>query len=84
MARAVASVLRDWSGMTGAGLRAMVAALSGYGGAAAAQDRFIVVASTTSTENSGRFAHLLPIFSGRTGIKVRIIAVGTKVDGSPP
>jgi len=42
-----------------------------------AQDRYIVVASTTSTEQSGLFSHLLPAFEHDTGIKVRIVAVGT-------
>jgi tungstate transport system substrate-binding protein len=38
---------------------------------------FIVVASTTSTEQSGLFSHLLPAFEADTGIKVRVVAVGT-------
>ena len=42
-----------------------------------AQERFIVVASTTSTEQSGLFTHLLPAFEKKTGIKVRVVAVGT-------
>ena len=37
----------------------------------------IVVASTTSTENSGLFDHILPLFRKRTGIEVRPVAVGT-------
>ncbi|MEP7330320.1 MAG: extracellular solute-binding protein [Betaproteobacteria bacterium] len=41
------------------------------------QDKFIVVASTTSTEQSGLFAHLLPAFEKDTGIKVRVVAMGT-------
>jgi tungstate transport system substrate-binding protein len=44
---------------------------------AGAQDKFIVVASTTSTEQSGLFGHLLPIFEMDTGIKVRVVALGT-------
>ena len=44
---------------------------------ARAQDRFITVASTTSTEQSGLFAHLLPAFTQATGIGVRVVAVGT-------
>ena len=44
---------------------------------AQAGERFITVASTTSTQNSGLFAYLLPLFESKTGIKVRIIAVGT-------
>ena len=42
--------------------------------AAGAQDKFIVVASTTSTEQSGLFGHLLPAFEKDTGIKVRVVA----------
>jgi len=37
----------------------------------------ITVASTTSTENSGLFEYLLPIFAGETGIEVKVVAVGT-------
>src|SRR4030081_2588052 len=44
---------------------------------ASAQDRSIVVASTTSTKDSGLFGYLLPIFKARTGIEVRVIAQGT-------
>jgi len=44
---------------------------------AAADERFILVQSTTSTENSGLFDHLLPRFTGETGIEVRVVAVGT-------
>lgn len=42
-----------------------------------ATDRFITVASTTSTENSGLFRSLLPLFQQATGIAVRVVAVGT-------
>lgn len=42
-----------------------------------AQEKFITVASTTSTENSGLFKHILPIFEKKTGIQVRVIAQGT-------
>ncbi|HET9046379.1 MAG TPA: extracellular solute-binding protein [Casimicrobiaceae bacterium] len=42
-----------------------------------AQDKFITVASTTSTEQSGLFSHLLPAFEKDTGIKVHVVAVGT-------
>jgi tungstate transport system substrate-binding protein len=44
---------------------------------ALAQEKFIVVASTTSTEQSGLFGHILPIFEKDTGIKVRVVALGT-------
>jgi len=43
----------------------------------AAAERFITVASTTSTENSGLFDFLLPKFTDKTGIEVRVVAVGT-------
>jgi tungstate transport system substrate-binding protein len=43
----------------------------------AAQPAFITVASTTSTEQSGLFRHLLPAFTKKTGIEVRVVAVGT-------
>ena len=42
-----------------------------------AQEKFIVVSSTTSTEQSGLFGYLLPIFERDTGIKVRVVALGT-------
>jgi len=44
---------------------------------ARAQDRFITVASTTSTQDSGLFDYILPIFKAKTGIQVRVIAQGT-------
>lgn len=42
-----------------------------------AQDPHIVLASTTSTDNSGLFGHIVPLFTGKTGIEVRVVAVGT-------
>jgi tungstate transport system substrate-binding protein len=42
-----------------------------------AQQDYITVASTTSTEQSGLFKHLLPIFEKKTGIQVRVVALGT-------
>jgi len=45
--------------------------------AAAAQDGFITVASTTSTEQSGLFKYLLPMFEKKTGIQARVVALGT-------
>ncbi len=44
---------------------------------ASAQDNSIVVASTTSTQDSGLFEHILPIFEEKTGIEVRVVAQGT-------
>ncbi|WP_370537394.1 substrate-binding domain-containing protein [Methyloceanibacter sp.] len=43
----------------------------------AAEDNFIIVQSTTSTQNSGLFDHILPKFTQKTGIGVRVVAVGT-------
>jgi tungstate transport system substrate-binding protein len=45
--------------------------------AAGAQERAITVASTTSTEQSGLFGFLLPRFTAKTGIQVKVVAVGT-------
>ena len=42
-----------------------------------AQDKSILVASTTSTQDSGLFGHLLPLFKAKTGIDVRVVAQGT-------
>jgi tungstate transport system substrate-binding protein len=42
-----------------------------------AQEKFITVASTTSTEQSGLFAFILPIFQKSTGVQVRVVALGT-------
>src|SRR5512143_1864091 len=58
--------------------RLLVAALLALLGVAAqAQERFITVASTTSTEQSGLFGHILPLFEQKTGIKVHVVALGT-------
>ena len=57
-------------------LFAIAAALL-WSGLAAAQDRSITVASTTSTEQSGLFGHLLPLFTKAEGINVKVVAVGT-------
>jgi tungstate transport system substrate-binding protein len=42
-----------------------------------AQDKSIVVASTTSTQDSGLFGHILPLFKGKSGIDVKVVAQGT-------
>jgi tungstate transport system substrate-binding protein len=54
---------------------ALLCALAVLG--AHAQERYITVASTTSTEQSGLFGYVLPIFEKETGIKVRVVALGT-------
>ncbi len=46
-------------------------------GTAQAQEKFIIVASTTSTQDSGLFSHILPMFKAKTGIDVRVVAQGT-------
>jgi tungstate transport system substrate-binding protein len=61
----------------GAAFLCAAMALSAGCGVAAAQGQFIVMASTTSTEQSGLFAHLLPAFKRATGIDVRVVALGT-------
>src|SRR5262249_22382121 len=54
-----------------------VAVLASIAGTAIAEDKSIVVASTTSTEDSGLFGYLLPLFKSKTGIDVRVVAQGT-------
>jgi tungstate transport system substrate-binding protein len=44
---------------------------------AQAQEAYITVASTTSTEQSGLFKHLLPIYQKKSGVQVRVVALGT-------
>ena len=56
---------------------ALVALAAAFSVAVFAQEKFIVVASTTSTEDSGLFKHILPVFKGKTGIDVRVVAQGT-------
>ena len=62
-------------------LRRLMAALALFWSLAAvpglAEDVSIRVASTTSTEQSGLFGHILPLFKAKTGIDVRVIALGT-------
>jgi tungstate transport system substrate-binding protein len=51
--------------------------LIGSGPAASQAQKSILVSSTTSTEQSGLFGHLLPVFTNKTGIAVKVVAVGT-------
>ena len=53
----------------------LAASLTGF--SALAQGKFIIMASTTSTEQSGLFSHLLPAFKQASGIDVRVVALGT-------
>jgi tungstate transport system substrate-binding protein len=55
----------------------LLLAIAALGTPAAAEDRSITVASTTSTEQSGLFGYLLPRFTETTGIAVKVVAVGT-------
>src|SRR5215469_14874735 len=48
-----------------------------FGASALAQDKSIVVASTTSTQDSGLFGRILPLFKAKTGIEVKVVAQGT-------
>src|SRR5438445_10545098 len=57
-------------------LIAMTASLV-FAGHTFAQDKSIVVASTTSTQDSGLFGHILPMFKAKTGIDVKVVAQGT-------
>jgi tungstate transport system substrate-binding protein len=59
--------------------RLLIALAAGvmFAGAAVAQDKSILVASTTSTQDSGLFGHILPLFKARTGIDVKVVAQGT-------
>jgi tungstate transport system substrate-binding protein len=57
--------------------RAALALLACTAFAAVAQERSMVMASTTSTEQSGLFGHLMPRFKQATGIDVKVVAVGT-------
>lgn len=51
--------------------------IAGLRQASLAEEKFITVASTTSTEQSGLFGHLLPLFTRKTSIEVRVVAQGT-------
>ena len=55
----------------------VAAASLALAGQSAAQDKSIVVASTTSTQDSGLFGHILPMFKAKTGIDVKVVAQGT-------
>lgn len=56
---------------------ALAASIAVSGLPALAQDKSIVVASTTSTQDSGLFGHILPLFKAKSGIDVKVIAQGT-------
>uniref|UniRef100_UPI004048CA2F substrate-binding domain-containing protein n=1 Tax=Polynucleobacter sp. TaxID=2029855 RepID=UPI004048CA2F len=58
-------------------LAATLVILTFFSGISFAQDKSIIVASTTSTEQSGLFGFMLPIYQMKSGIQVKVIAVGT-------
>jgi tungstate transport system substrate-binding protein len=58
-------------------LAATIAFATGLNGAAFAQEKSIVVSSTTSTTDSGLFNHILPLFKAKTGIDVKVVSQGT-------
>ena len=62
--------MRGWLHALGAGVFLLASSAN-------AEQHFITVASTTSTEESGLFGYLLPAFMKETGIEVRVVAVGT-------
>ncbi len=53
------------------------ALLAGLATPALSQDKSIVVSSTTSTQDSGLFGHILPLFKAKTGIDVKVLSQGT-------
>ncbi|MDA1090961.1 MAG: substrate-binding domain-containing protein [Proteobacteria bacterium] len=56
---------------------ALVAAVMGLMPAPAAAEQYITLVGTTSTDNSGLYGKILPLFTARTGIHVRVVSVGT-------
>src|SRR3954447_22241415 len=54
-----------------------VAALLAIASPALAQEKTIIVASTTSTQDSGLFGHILPLFKTKTGVDVKVLSQGT-------
>jgi tungstate transport system substrate-binding protein len=59
------------------GLVILAGIVSMIGSPVSAQEKAIIVASTTSTQDSGLFGHILPIFKQKTGIDVKVISQGT-------
>jgi len=58
-------------------LTILILSLAFTGGPKAADKPYIILQSTTSTANSGLYDHILPLFTNKTGIEVRVVAVGT-------
>ncbi|RDJ20676.1 extracellular solute-binding protein [Bosea caraganae] len=66
-----------YAGLAGLALAQAPAAAPPATTAAPGETRFITVSSTTSTQDSGLFGHILPLFKAKTGIEVRVISQGT-------
>ncbi len=58
-------------------LAAALVLSTGFGSTAIAQEKSIIVSSTTSTTDSGLFNHILPLFKAKTGIEVKVVSQGT-------
>ncbi len=58
-------------------IAALASAALSLGAGVSAEERVITVSSTTSTEQSGLFGYILPVFEKESGIKVRVVALGT-------
>ena len=69
--------MRQWVQFLRALVIVAVVAASGWSSQADAQEKSIVVASTTSTQDSGLFGYLLPVVKQQTGIEVKVLALGT-------
>jgi tungstate transport system substrate-binding protein len=70
--------MRSVRAFAGATALSLVASLGGQSPAnSQGPEKFIIVQSTTSTDNSGLFKHILPVFTKKSGIEVRVVAVGT-------
>jgi len=78
--RATGPVMQTWTshlGMLKRMIRVVALVLSIVVSAARADERFITLSSTSSTQDSGLFGHILPIFKAATGLSVHVVAVGT-------
>jgi tungstate transport system substrate-binding protein len=69
--------MEDHAMLTRRRIVALGAAVALLASPALAQDKSIVVASTTSTQDSGLFGHILPMFKAKTGIDVKVVSQGT-------
>jgi tungstate transport system substrate-binding protein len=69
--------MEDHAMLTRRRLFVLGAAVALFAAPALAQDKSIVVASTTSTQDSGLFGHILPLFKAKTGIDVKVVSQGT-------